>query len=148
MVGRHLTCMKVHQHRSIEWHSHHRIWQRYRIFDECLSWSLQTTTTNHEYHGRRSWSYFTETKTRITQNHTDGGKKTKTIQDDLDALCTPATLDGPVFPRKKIARRNAKRILKNSSKGGLWLDSRATLHSLISKMTWAKVPLVQLLKRH
>ena len=65
----------------------------------------------------------------------DGGKKTKTIQDDLDALSTLATLDGPVFPRKKIGRRKAKRILKNSSKGGLWLDSRATLHSLISKIT-------------
>ena len=82
-------------------------------------------------------------------------------KDDLDALSTMATVRGPVSPRK-ISRRRARRIMKSNarkvplptvrqmikaSKGGIWLDSRATLHSLISKITWAKVPLVQLLRR-
>ena len=76
-----------------------------------------------------------------------GRKKRKAIQDDLDALSTLATMDGPVFPSKKMTRRKTKRNLKTSRKG-LWLDSRAMLHSLISKKPWAKVPLVKLLKRH
>ena len=54
-----------------------------------------------------------------------------------DALSTMATVHGPVSSRKKRTNR----------KEGLWLDKRATLHSLISKITWAKVPLAQLLRR-
>ena len=91
-----------------------------------------------------------------------GKRKRKAVKDDLDALSTIATVDGPVFPRKTINRRNRQRILKSNSKkiplsaarkmikaskGGIWVDSRFTLHSLISKITWAKAPLVQLLKR-
>ena len=89
-------------------------------------------------------------------------KKRRAAQDDLDALSTMATMEGPVFPRKRMSGKRARRILKSNgrkiplpsvrkiikaSKGGIWLDSRATLNSLIFKITWAKVPLVQLLRR-
>ena len=90
-------------------------------------------------------------------------KKRRAAQAELDALSTMATMEGPVFPRKrKMSGKRARRILKSNgrkiplptvrkmikaSKGGIWLDSRATLNSLISKITWAKVPLVQLLRR-
>ena len=57
-----------------------------------------------------------------------------------DALSTMPTVHGPVSSRKK-------RIKHHNRKEGLWLDKRATLHSLISKITWAKVPLAQLLRR-
>ena len=75
----------------------------------------------------------------------------------LDALSTMATNGVPTSPRK-ISRKKARRVVKSNtrniptstvrqmiraSKGGVWLDSRATLHSLVSKMPWAKVPLVQ-----
>ena len=73
-----------------------------------------------------------------------GGRRQKrrAAQDDLDALSTMATMEGPVFPRKRMSGKRARRILKSNgrkiplptvrkmikaSKGGIWLDSRATL---------------------
>ena len=88
-------------------------------------------------------------------------KQRRAPKDDLDALSTMATVSGPVSPRK-ISRRRARRVVKSNarkiptstvrqmiraSKGGIWLDSRATLHSLISKIPYAKLPLVQSLRR-
>ena len=63
---------------------------------------------------------------------------------DLGALSTMATVNGPVSSRKKRTKRLSK---NHNRKEGLWLDKRATLYSLISKITWAKVPLVRLLRR-
>ena len=57
-------------------------------------------------------------------------------------LSTTATVAGPTSRRRKKAGRMIR-----TSKGGLWLDSRATLHSLVSKLSYAKVPLVRLLRR-
>ena len=82
-------------------------------------------------------------------------------KNDLDALSTMATIGVPTSPRKiskkkagRVVKRNARNIptstvrqMIRASKGGIWLDSRATLHSLVSKMPWAKVPLVQSLRR-
>ena len=82
-------------------------------------------------------------------------------KNDLDALSTMATIGVPTSPRK-ISRKKARRVVKSNarsiptssvrqmiraSKGGVWLDSRATLHSLVSNMPWAKLPLVQSLRR-
>ena len=65
-------------------------------------------------------------------------------------LSTTAVAAGPTSRRKKKAgrmrRKKAGRMIR-TSKGGLWLDSRATLHSLVSKLSYAKVPLVRLLRR-
>ena len=73
---------------------------------------------------------------------------------------TAGVATGPTSRRAKIrvrGKRRQRRSPKNAtstvrqmiraSKGGVWLDSRATLHSLVSKMPWAKVPLVQSLRR-
>ena len=57
-------------------------------------------------------------------------------------LSTTATVAGPTSRRRKKAGRMIR-----TSKGGLWLDSRATLHSIVSKLSYAKVPLVRLLRR-
>ena len=88
-------------------------------------------------------------------------RQRRTPKNDLDALSTMATIGVPTSPRK-ISRKKARRVVKSNarniptstvrqmiraSKGGVWLDSRATLHSLVSKMPWAKVPLVQSLRR-
>ena len=84
-------------------------------------------------------------KRNIPRIHVGGKRKARrrAPKKDLDALSTMATVNGPVSSTKR-----AKRILKNHNrKEGLWLDKRATLHSLISKITWAKVPLVRLLRR-
>ena len=67
-------------------------------------------------------------------------------------LSTTATVAGPTSRRRKKAgptsrrRKKAGRMIR-TSKGGLWLDSRATLHSIVSKLSYAKVPLVRLLRR-
>ena len=67
-------------------------------------------------------------------------------------LSTTETVAGPTSRRRKKAgptsrrRKKAGRMIR-TSKGGLWLDSRATLHSLVSKLSYAKVPLVRLLRR-
>ena len=65
-------------------------------------------------------------------------------------LSTTAVAAGPTSRRKKKAgrmrKKKAGRMIR-TSKGGLWLDSRATLHSLVSKLSYAKVPLVRLLRR-
>ena len=37
-----------------------------------------------------------------------GRKKRKAVQDDLDALSTLATMDGPVFPPKKLPEGTPK----------------------------------------
>ena len=57
-------------------------------------------------------------------------------------LSTTATVAGPTSRRRKKAGRMIR-----TSKGGLWLDSRATLNSIVSKLSYAKVPLVRLLRR-
>ena len=52
--------------------------------------------------------------------------------------------------RQRRAPKNATstaRQMIRAGKRGVWLDSRATLHSLVSKMPWAKVPLVNSLRR-
>ena len=68
---------------------------------------------------------------------------------NLDALSTTATTAGPTFRRKRRARKTRAILKKRMSKrqDGLWLNKRITLHSLISKLNWAKVPLVRLLRK-
>ena len=63
---------------------------------------------------------------------------------NLYALSTTATAAGPTFRRKRRAIRK-KRMPKRKRQDGLWLSRRVTLHSIISKLNWAKVPLVRLL---
>ena len=43
-------------------------------------------------------------------------RKRKAVKDDMDALSTIATVDGPVVPRKTINRRKRRRILNSNSK--------------------------------
>ena len=62
---------------------------------------------------------------------------------NLDALSTTATAAGPTFRRKR--RAILKKMSKSKRQDGLWLSKRITLHSIISKLNWAKVPLVRLL---
>ena len=75
-------------------------------------------------------------------------------------LSTAGVAAGPTSRRAKIrvrGKRRQRRAPKNATstarqmiragKRGVWLDSRATLHSLVSKMPWAKVPLVNSLRR-
>ena len=88
---------------------------------------------------------------KIPRIHVGGKRKARRAsKDDLDALSTMATVSGPVSQRK-INKKRAKRLLKNHGrKGGtpgIWLHKRATQHSLISEITWAKVPLERLLRR-
>ena len=64
-------------------------------------------------------------------------------------LSTTGVVAGPTSRSAKIRVRGKKRQRRapKNDLGGVWLDSRATLHSLVSKMPWAKVPLVQSLRR-
>ena len=75
-------------------------------------------------------------------------------------LSTAGVVAGPTSRRAKIRVRGKKRQRRapknetstarqmiRAGKRGVWLDSRATLHSLVSKMSWAKVPLVNSLRR-
>ena len=75
-------------------------------------------------------------------------------------LSTAGVVAGPTSRRAKIrvrGKRKQRKAPKNATstarqmiragKRGVWLDSRATLHSLVSKMPWAKVPLVNSLRR-
>ena len=65
---------------------------------------------------------------------------------NLDALSTTATAAGPTFRRKRRVIRK-KRMPRRKNPDGLWLNKRVTLHSIISKLNWAKVPLVRLLRK-
>ena len=70
-----------------------------------------------------------------------------TPSSDWDGWTPPDMDQISDIPTIETYRHQTVRQMIRASKGGVWLDSRATLHSLVSKMPWAKVPLVQSLRR-
>lgn len=93
-----------------------------------------------EHHGHSRWTFFSKKKEK---------KKTTTT--------TPRCIkhDGhrswSHFPRKgrRRIRKRLTRVKRKKTRNpkGISVDNRATLHSITSKLNWAKVPLAQLLKR-
>lgn len=54
--------------------------------------------------------------------------------------------NNPKFNLKNFIKKKKSSVSKRVSNEGIFLDKRTTLHSLMGKMSWAKVPLVKLVK--